>query len=336
MSYSFRNDIDKIEWAGKNIFSLFAQKQNIWNPKFWKMLYDILRFNRMGRLQSYSGGSGVSTLGDFLEKFKFSREFQDWYLLPMAGAIWSCSAKKIRNYPLEAFCSFFNNHGLLKNFNRPQWLTVKGGSRQYVKKIVASLRDKRISTKVERINRTGDKLKIWDDQGRCNSFSLVILACHADEILKMLEDSTQLEQNILGNFQFTSNKAILHTNEDYLPKSRIAHSAWNYILNSNSDDSEKVTVSYLLNLLQPLPTERKIILTLNPKQKISDRYILDEFQYSHPLLDLKAVKAQGKLQQIQGINKTFFVGAWTGNGFHESGLNSAIDISRSIDVRLPW
>ncbi len=336
MSFSYTNTKANVEWAGRNIKSLFAQTKNLYNPDFWRMLYDIVRFNNnKHRFSSYQGDLGY-TLEMFLNENNYSAAFREWYLLPMAGAIWSCPLESIKKYPFASFIDFFNNHGLLNIFNRPQWLSVKGGGREYVRKLKHGMLDVKQSNEVKKITRHCDHVHIEDEKGNIKQFSHVILATHADQCLQILENPSNSERAILENIRFTENTAILHTDENCLPSNKSLHSAWNYRVDSTTMGIDTVSVSYLLNLLQPLPTTKKVFLTLNPLEKIKDQFILNQFAYSHPVLDAKAKCAQSKLFEIQGEKNTWFCGAWTGNGFHEHGLTSALSIATHFEIKPPW
>ena len=299
------------------------------------MLIDILRFNSFKQQLLIGKHNTEYTVEEFLVEYGFSRSFYDWYLLPMAGAIWSCSPEEIKSYPLLSFLEFFENHGLLQVTNHPQWYSVRGGAREYVKKMEIKISEIVKSTKVVKVKKCKNGIAVVDEYGQLRNFSHVVLAGHADESLAVLDKPTPLEQSILGKIRFASNEAVLHTDKSLLPESEALHSAWNFDAISETSDMRKVSVSYLLNLLQDLPTKRKIILTLNPNKEIADKFVLKRFAYYHPVLDSEARKGQMQLKKIQGVNNIWYCGAWTGNGFHESGLKSALKIAEQFNIYMP-
>ncbi len=336
MSFSYSNLQEGIEWAGMSLDSLFAQRKNLVSLSFWIMLKDIIRFRNARQYLSVSPDHTRYTVGDFLDEHKYSREFKDWYLLPMAGAIWSCSPKYILAYPFHSFLNFFENHGLLNLIKRPQWYSVSKGSREYVRKLNNEIPHIHLLRKITKIDRRGKHIDIQDSSGFSHQFSHLIMASHADESLAALSDASDLEKEVLGNITFSNNKAVLHTDESFLPFTSKIHSAWNFSVNENRFKSDTPTVNYLLNLLQPLPTNVKIILTLNPVKRVKEECFIRQFAYSHPILDKNAIESQSRLPTIQGLNNTWYCGAWTGNGFHEHGLVSAIKVAKAFGVALPW
>ena len=335
MSFSYSNPQQNIYWSGKNIKSLFAQPKNLVNLNFWRMLVDILRFNSFKQQLLTEKKNPGYTVEDFLREYGFSRSFRDWYLLPMAGAIWSCSPEEIKSYSLLSFIEFFDNHGLLQVTNHPQWYSVRGGAREYVKKMEPEISEIVKSTKVVKVKKCKSGIDVVDESGQSRNFSHVVLASHADQSLAVLDKPSPLEQSILGKIKFANNEAVLHTDESLLPEPKVLHSAWNFYATPGKNNMPKVSVSYLLNLLQELPTKRKIMLTLNPNKKIADKFVLDRFKYYHPVLDGEARKGQMELKKIQGVNNIWYCGAWTGNGFHESGLKSALKIAKQFNIFMP-
>ncbi len=336
MSFSVRVDEERLEWAGSNLATVFAQKRNLVNLEFWRMLKEILRFNRE-TTQVLQGGSGCEgSLGEFLARRGFGRAFQDWYLLPMSGAIWSCPTRQMLEYPAETFFRFCHNHGLLSISNRPVWKTVLGGGREYVRKLAAGIDDVRVATPVASVVRTPGSVRITTAQHGTEDFTQVVFACHSDQALKILRDASPAERKILGCVRYQDNHAVLHTDVSLLPRSPEAWAAWNYVAGRSGADGRPVSVSYLLNRLQPLPFSQPVMVTLNPIHEPRAETVMRRFEYAHPVFDGAAIDAQRAMPKIQGVNGTWFCGAWTGYGFHEDGLRSALKVVNAMGVSAPW
>jgi len=333
MSFSCRVDRDGLEWSGTNIASLFAQPRNALRPDFWRMLAGIARFNRDASALDERGRAWSVSLGEYLDAENFSPSFRDWYLLPMAAAIWSSPRRDILDFPLPTFVRFCRNHGLLQITGRPQWRTVQGGGRVYVERIAAQLADVRTGTPVRRIVRQARGVAI-DTAGRpAEAFDAVVLACHSDQALASLADPSLNERRLLACIRYQPNRVVLHTDTALLPRARRAWAAWNYLAADDPSGTRPVAVSYLINRLQPLPCTSPVIVTLNPPFEPDRAQILQEFEYSHPLLDGNALAAQGALEQLQGQRHTWYAGAWLGCGFHEDGLASAHVVAQAIARR---
>jgi len=336
MSFSVRVDEEKLEWAGNSLATVFAQKRNLVNLEFWRMLKEILRFNRESTQALLNGHGCEGTLGEFLKRRGYGRAFQDWYLLPMSGAIWSCPTRQMLDYPAETFFRFCHNHGLLSISNRPVWKTVRGGARDYVWRLAAGVGDVRPATPVASVTRSEHGVRILTARGGAEDFSQVVFACHSDQALKILGDPTAAERSILGSVGYQANHAVLHTDTSLLPRSREAWAAWNYIAGSSGPEGRPVSVSYLLNRLQPLPFSQPLLVTLNPTHEPRAEAVIRRFEYAHPVFDGAAISAQRQLPTVQGVNKTWFCGAWTGYGFHEDGLSSALKVANAMGVTAPW
>lgn len=321
-----------LEWAGANLSTVFVQKRNLFNLRFWRMLRDILRFNRQTTaLASQHQGLPAISLGDFLTAYRYSQEFRDWYLLPMAGCIWSCPTEQMLAFPLASFVTFCHNHGLLQIADRPKWFTVTGGAKNYVEKMLAGIQHKHLNSPVLSVKREDFSLHQQvrlQVQGSTHLFDHVVLATHSDQTLAMLSDVREEEKNILSAITYQPNQAILHTDTRCLPADKAAWSAWNY--ESLSGAEPRVCVHYLLNKLQPLPFTSPVIVSLNPLHEPDPEKIIGRYDYAHPVFDAAAIAAQQSLQKIQGKYNTWFAGAWTGYGFHEDGLKSGINVSRAI------
>jgi predicted NAD/FAD-binding protein len=294
------------------------------------MLADLLRFNRATTALVDAGDVWSMSLGEYLEAEHYGDEFRDWYLLPMAAAIWSSPRSEILDFPLPAFLRFCHNHGLLQIFDRPQWRTVAGGARTYVEKIVAGLPDVRVATPVERIVRRHDRVIVHARGQGGEQFDEVVLACHSDQARRLLADPTEQEDRLLGSVRYQPNRVVLHTDAALLPRARRAWSAWNYLASADPGGARPVAVSYLINKLQPLPCTTPVIVTLNPPFEPAPQHVLREFEYAHPILDARAVAAQQGIAALQGAHHTWFAGAWLGFGFHEDGLASAHAVADGI------
>ena len=321
-----------LEWSGSSLNSVFAQRGNLLNWKFLRMLQDIVRFNRVTTALATSGAETalMQPLAEFIEREKFSREFRDWYFLPMMACIWSCPTDQMLQFPVATMIRFCYNHGLIQVADRPQWWTVVGGARQYVEKIIARISDKRLRTPVRRIERDPDGVHVITD-GKAERFSKVVLAAHSDQSLALLASATVAEQKVLGAIRYQPNLAVLHTDVSVLPEKRLAWAAWNYERARQSDrESTGVCLHYLLNMLQPLPFSQPVLVSLNPVHEIRRNHIMGEFEYTHPVFDLAAIRAQAQVPLLQGQQHTYFCGAWTGYGFHEDGLKSGLLAARQL------
>ena len=321
-----------LEWSGSSLNTVFAQRRNVVNPAFLRMLRDVLRFNQLATdIATRNAEAELNQpLSAFLDAHRFSTEFRQWYFLPMLGCIWSCPTDHMLQFPVATMIRFCHNHGLIQVTDRPQWWTVAGGARQYVEKIVAHIPDKRLQSPVQRIVRQAHGVDVTIN-GTTEHFDHVILACHSDQSLALLADADARETAVLGAIRYQPNRAVLHTDTSVLPQRRRAWAAWNYERGpALQDDTTKVCLHYLLNMLQPLPFEQSVVVSLNPVQEIDARHIHGSFDYAHPVFDLAAIQAQRELPGIQGLRKTYFCGAWAGYGFHEDGLKSGLAAAREL------
>jgi uncharacterized protein len=339
MSFSVSLDEGRLEWAGTSLNTVFAQRRNALSPSFLGMLRDILRFNASApRHLAQTADSGCS-LGTLLLDGGYGSHFRQQYLLPMAAAIWSSAANDILHFPAATFLRFCLNHALLQVTGRPQWKTVIGGGRDYVRRIAATLEDVRLDTPVRGIRRHEDGVTVLTDTGP-QDFDALVLATHAPTSLRMLDDADEGERKVLGAVRYQRNVAVLHTDAALLPRRQRVWSAWNYLGTRNADAAvgadHSVCVSYLVNQLQPLPFSTPVVVTLNPIVQPAPESELGRFEYEHPLLDLAAVRAQGALPALQGSRRTWYAGAWTGYGFHEDGLRSALRVAADFDVMPAW
>ena len=336
MSFSVRLDDEGIEWAGSSVATVFAQKRNLVRPEFWSMLGDILRFNREASKLAQGGLDPSYTVARFLDERRYGRPFRDWYLLPMAAAIWSCPTEQMLAYPAQTLFRFCHNHGLLQISNRPPWRTVVGGGREYVRRLADHIDDVRLATPVTRVRRGDALVEVETASRRVERFDHVVLACHSDQSLELLADASAAESELLGSIRYESNLALLHTDASLLPRSRDAWSAWNYHAGRGNPAKRPVSVSYLINKLQPLPFTTPVVVTLNPTAAPRPESVLARFDYAHPAFDGPAIEAQRKLQGIQGRRRTWFCGAWTGYGFHEDGLKAGLAVANALGCFAPW
>ncbi|UUZ70447.1 FAD-dependent oxidoreductase [Polaromonas sp. P2-4] len=321
-----------LEWSGCSLNSVFAQRGNLTHWKFLRMLGDIVRFNRIANRLAESGADAamMQPLGDFLRTKKFSDEFHDWYFLPMMGCIWSCPTDQMLQFPVATMIRFCHNHGLIQITDRPQWWTVKDGARHYVEKIIARIGDKRLNTPVRLIERDDQGVRVITD-GRAERFDKVVLAAHSDQSLALLRDASPAEREALGAICYQPNRAVLHTDASVLPQRKLAWAAWNYErAQETGQESARVCLHYLLNRLQPLPFKQPVVVSLNPVREIARNHIMGEFDYTHPVFDMAAIRAQKDVAAMQGQQHSYFCGAWTGYGFHEDGLKSGLLVARLL------
>jgi uncharacterized protein len=338
MSFSVQSQSAKsgqrMEWSGTSLNALFAQRSNLVNWRFWRMLSDILRFNSLCTLVAGRDTESQmrQTVGEFLKDNRFSDEFRDGYFLPMAACIWSCPTAQMLEFPMATMIRFCHNHGLLQITNRPQWWTVQGGAKHYVEKIISTVTDKRLNTPVRVIERLGHDardalskpVRISTDHTQ-EYFDAVIIATHSDEALALLKAPTQLERTLLSTIKYHANRAVLHTDATVLPTRKAAWAAWNYeraTANTAQPEAPAVCLHYLINRLQPLPWSQPVVVSLNPLRNISEKHVLGEYAYAHPVFDTVAIKAQRQIPWLQGQQNTYYCGAWVGYGFHEDGLKA--------------
>ncbi|MCE2573134.1 NAD(P)/FAD-dependent oxidoreductase [Motilimonas eburnea] len=335
MSFSVNNVQTGLEYNGHNLDTLFAQRRNLINPKFWSFISEILRFNaKCKALWAEQSIDPELTLGDFLRQQHFSDFFSEHYILPMGAAIWSSSLADMEAFSLLFFIRFFHNHGLLNINDRPQWYVIEGGSRSYIDPLVADFKDKiQLNTAVTRVERGDEGVVLTLNNGQQAFFDEVVLACHSDQSLAMLADASEQERQILGDLAYSSNDVVLHTDTNLLPKRKKAWAAWNYQLNGQRDNPASVT--YDMNILQGLPADAPTFcVTLNQSHAIASDKILREFKYMHPVFNQASLAAQQDRQHICGQRHTHFAGAYWYNGFHEDGVRSALDVCQRFGLSL--
>jgi len=333
MGFSVKAPSKNLEYSGGSLNTLFAQRLNLFKPSFLVMLKDILRFNRIAA-RSLDSVEETITMSKFLHAHNFSSHFIDNYIIPMGAAIWSTAAKKTTEMPAAFYIRFFKNHGLLQIFNRPQWFVIKGGSKNYVQKIIVGFKEKiLLSSPVKEVLRDSAGVKIYCEKNQePQRFDKVIFATHSDQALALLRDPSDNEASILGALPYQKNTAILHTDVSLMPKNKLSWSSWNYLLNEDQD--KPVTLTYNMNILQSLDAKPDFLVTLNSTNKIDPTKIIKKVEYDHPLFTVDGIGAQKKKKQINGVNNTFYCGAYWGNGFHEDGVNSALDVCELFGVKL--
>jgi predicted NAD/FAD-binding protein len=336
MSFSVRDEASGLEYNGTSANSLFAQRLNLFRPSFHRMIRDILRFNREAPkvLDEPTPADGRErTLGEFLSAGGYGREFVDHYLVPMGAAVWSAEPGDFGTFPLRFFVQFFKNHGFLNVENRPTWRVVSGGSREYVKKLVAPFRDRvRLSSPVESVRRFADRVEVKPRGGEAERFDAVVFAAHSDQALAMLADPSAAERDILGAIPYRPNEALLHRDASILPRKRLAWAAWNYH-KLKSDGA--LALTYNMNILQGLaPKKTTFCVTLNRADAIAPETAMGRWLYHHPVYTTAGMAAQKRRGEISGVNRTYYCGAYWGYGFHEDGVKSALDVGEKFGLSL--
>ena len=332
MSFSVRCESSGLEYSGGSLLGLFAQPSNLFRWSFHRMLREIFRFNREAPALLNDPGDGPE-LGDYLRVGKYSSEFIDHYLVPMAAAIWSAEPSQIWRFPAKFLVRFCQNHGLLSIFDRPQWMTVAGGSQRYVEKIIAPFRDRiRVNAAVNSIQRELNEVKVTTADGQTESFDHAIVAAHGDQALKMLADPTPQEREVLGGFSYQENQVALHTDTSLMPTCRRAWASWNYHV--PRQPVQRATVTYHLNRLQNLNSDEDFYVTLNRTDAIEPSKILRNIIYHHPVYSHASFAAQKRWAEVSGVNRIHYCGAHWGYGFHEDGVNSALAVGRRFGVTL--
>lgn len=330
MSFSVVRNNEKIIWAGTNLLTVFAQLKNIFSLRYYKFLIEVLRFNSESRnyIFEYKDNFEIS-LEELLKKNNYSEDFKNWYLLPMGASIWSSPTNEILKYPASTFLTFCSNHGLLQIFGRPNWKTIKNGCKKYIDKALISIENKYLREPVLKVFSIKNKIKLITEK-RTEYFDFCLFCCHPPQTLKILENFNFKSRNLLSKFKFQKNIAVLHFDESVLPGKKIAWSAWNYLSTKSSSGKDAVSVSYLINKLQPIPLRKPVIVTLNPVTKIDSKKIYKVIDYEHPLFDKETILAQNEMKNVQGKHGVYFVGAWLRYGFHEDGIISTKKIINQL------
>ena len=333
MSLSIQVPGAGLEWAGNNLDSVFAQRKNIFNPRFHKLLFSILDFHKKAEMLRGLAAKNRWTIGDLLRERKYPKELTEWYILPMVAAIWSTPEKGMLDFPAETFLTFFINHKLLQVNDRPVWRTVKNGSKNYVDQIAARLQHVHLNEPVDGVENVNGVLELKTHRGDYK-FDRVIFATHAPQTAKIYKFKNAGQEKTLNSFSTILNKAYLHDDVGFMPQKEKCWASWNVQAHMGTTHADKVSLTYLLNRLQPLGTNNKMLLTLNPTRQPSR--VMFKADYHHPKFDRLAIDAQKDIPHLQGIDGVYFAGAWTRYGFHEDGLLSAVNIAKLFDIETPW
>ena len=335
MSFAVSVDKGRFEYAGSPA-GLFAQRRNLVRPRLWRLLRDLRRFYRTA--PAYLETTGDLPIGEYLRREGYSPTFMDDHLLPMAAAIWSCSTAEIQSFPTKSFLRFNLNHGLMQFANRPQWRTVSGGSREYVRRLSAPFAARaRLGTPVAALKRDHDGVTVIDRQGQSDRFDQVVLACHGDQARAILgPDVTPVEASVLDAFRYQTNRALLHRDPELMPRRKGVWSSWNYLSGKTRDDERAVSVTYWMNRLQNLDPAVPLFVSLNPIEAPRSDLVEGEFSYDHPVFDSAAVAAQSRLPEIQGLARTWFCGSYCGYGFHEDALQAGLAVAEALGCPAPW
>lgn len=335
MSFGVRIGQGWLEYGTEDLSTLFAQKRNLLRPAFWRMIADTLRFHRQAL--RYLDAPPTVTIAECLEALGMGTWFRSYFLLAMGGAIWSTPLEEMLKFPASTFVRFFHNHGLLAVSNHPQWYTVAGGSREYVSRLSAPFASRlRLNCGVTRITRSPNGVIIRDEKGKEEIYDAAVLACHADQALRMIEEPTPKEHAVLSAFRYQPNRAVLHSDTSFMPARRKAWSSWVYLSEMRQDNVPAVSLTYWMNNLQPLATQQPLLVTLNPGREPDPALVHDDHWFDHPLFDEAAIVNQSRLDQIQGQDRLWFCGAYQRYGFHEDGLGSAVAIARAMGIDAPW
>jgi predicted NAD/FAD-binding protein len=337
MSFAFSLNQGELEYSGSSFDTLFAQRKNLFRPRHWRLLAEIMRFNKIAH-QLLANPTAVPdmSLGEMLDAHQFSRDMREHYLLPMGAAIWSCPVDTMLKFPALSFLRFFANHGLIDLRNRPQWRTVCGGSSFYVRKLLTEMGDKiTLQAGAVRVERSATQASVFTETEK-HDFDAVIFACHADEALALLAQPTPEEQRILGCFHYEKNQTYLHTDAKLMPLNHKVWSSWNYLATSQPAARQQMTASYWMNKLQGLNTPKDYFVTLNPYELPRDEHIIAEMTYEHPVFDQAAMNAQPQLASLQGQQHSWFCGSYHRYGFHEDALASAVKICKDFGITPVW
>jgi predicted NAD/FAD-binding protein len=339
MSFAVSLDDGRFEYGIEGLAAVFAQRRNVVNIRYHAMLREVFRFNKVCLEDREAGRLDDESLGQFLSRNRFSDYFRRRYLLPMGGAIWSTPLEDVMDYPARSFVDFFDNHGLVHPGDVPQWRTVTGGSRSYVKRLTASFNDRiRVGTAAVSIERRPDGVTLTDSQGGRADYDHVVIASHSDEALQMLSDPSPLEQKHLAAIRYRPNDVYLHRDASLMPKRRAAWSAWNYLgwPSQKGALGREMAVTYWMNRLQNIDERYPLFVSLNPPRPPRDELTFAQFDYAHPQYDAPARVARAALDSIQGSQRTWYCGAYHGFGFHEDGLRSGLDCAQALGAHIPW
>ncbi len=322
-------------WLEYGSKGMFAQKKNFFRPAFWGMIIDIIRFNK--NALTYLESHQTATLRELLDHMEMGEWFRHYYLQAMGAAIWSCSTETILDFPASTFLNFFKNHGLLTINSHPQWYTVDGGSHEYVKRLTSSFQDDiRMNCGVTKVSRIENRLIVEDSTGHSEAYDHVIFACHADQALRLISQPSPEQSSILGTFSYQKNRVVVHSDESFMPRNKGCWASWVYHSETPVDKEPVVSLSYWMNQLQNLDTEKQIFVTLNPGREPSSSLTYDEYTFEHPIFTQDTLAAQQKIESIQGLDNIWHCGAYQRYGFHEDGLISAVAVATKLGAKIPW
>ena len=334
MGFSVKSEKNNLEYAGHSLNGLFAQRSNFFRPSFMRILFSMRRFNAEARDDLGTLDPQI-TLGQYLTSNNYPREFIQHYIIPIGAAIWSTVPKQMMDVPAVFFIRFFENHGLLQVVNRPNWWVISGGSKKYVEKMIYDFKGKiRLSTPVKNVKRGIDNItvKFGSSVLEKENFDSIIFACHSNQSLAMLDSPSKQEEEVLGAIKYQKNDALLHFDDSILPKRKNAWSSWNYLL--DEDPNRAVALTYNMNILQSLKSDRTFCVSLNSGDLIAQSKVIKHLNYEHPLFTLSSINAQGRKHEISGKNNTYYCGAYWRNGFHEDGVISALDVCKDFGQSL--
>lgn len=334
MTFALSENSGELEWGAKNPNAVFGQRSNLLRPEFWGFVFDIFRFNRKA-LKTAQANPGM-TLGQLLAHIGTGEWYAKYFILPIGGAIWSCSLEQMLHFPALTFVDFFKRHGLLSVVGQPQWYTVTGGSREYVKRLVAPYQDKiRLNTPVVRVERGAAGVSVTDAHGQSEVYEQVVMACHGDQALAMLSGASEKERDILGTFSYSRNMVVLHRDETIMPKRKRCWASWVYHA-EESVPKGQISVTYWMNLLQNIDFDKPLFVTLNPHREIPEERIFNSHMFEHPVYTPASIAASARLPEIQGKDRVWFCGAHWRNGFHEDGLASGVAVAQALGAKVPW
>lgn len=324
-----------LEYGTQTLGNIFAQKRNLLRPAFWGMVTDIIKFRKAAA--PYLAKDPAFTLGDCLDELGMRPWFRQYFLLAMGGAIWSTPLNEMLRFPAATFLRFFDNHGLLTINDHPQWYTVSGGSREYIRRLIEPFKDHiHLDRAAVKVGRDNSGAHVIDMHGNKDCYDDVVFACHADQALSMIEAPSGEEQKVLSAFRYQPNRAVLHSDVSFMPKRKKAWSSWVYHVEGRTDENTNVSLSYWMNSLQPLQTEKPLIVTLNPAREPNPNLVYNDYIFEHPVFDTVAISNQSRIDDIQGQNRLWFCGAYQRYGFHEDGLVSAVNMVKRMGISPPW
>jgi predicted NAD/FAD-binding protein len=335
MSFSYFSEDTGFQYASRDINSLFAKRRNAFDLGFLRLLLDIVRFNRIARRELLQERLDQLTLGAFLDRFRFSPRFRDQYILPMAAAIWSSPDEDVADFPMATFARFFHNHGLLTVRDQPQWYVVKGGSHAYVKAFRAQFAGHvETDCPVDRIQRSAEAVGVRLADGRQSAHDHVVIATHADEAYRLLDDPSGDERRLLGPWRYSTNRVVLHSDRRFMPSNKRAWASWNYTREAGAPPRAPVTLTYHMNRLQGLRTRNDYFVTLNPGREIDERHVIERLVYTHPMFTFESLATQSRLPRLVNRNRTSYCGSYFGYGFHEDAVHAATQVAEAFGIVL--